>query len=251
MKVMRAGLPSGEAVYGVVDGSALQILSGSPFVELEFTERVVPLESVTPMAPVQPSKIVLAGRNYRKPDVPPATSGDPLILLKPPTAVIGPDEPIVYPSVSSCVKQEAELGVVVGSVCRDLSPDHALGAVFGYTIVDDLGAADLQERDGQWTRGKSYDSFCPVGPVVVTDLEPGDLLITCRVNGALRQRGRTSGMIHGVPQLLAFVSSVMTLLPGDLILTGTPPGAGEIHPGDVVEIEIEGIGVLSNPVVAG
>jgi 2-keto-4-pentenoate hydratase/2-oxohepta-3-ene-1,7-dioic acid hydratase in catechol pathway len=251
MEIMRARLPSGEAAYGIMDGDRLRLLAESPYPGIVEAGRDVPLAEVVPLAPVEPSKVIVVGRNYPPGGVgPPADPGDPLILLKAPSAVIGPGEPIVYPAASRFVKQEAELAVVIGAGGRHLSQEEALDAVFGYTVVDDVGAIDLQEADGQWSRGKSYDSFCPVGPVVVTGLDPSNLTILCRVNGEERQRGSTSSMVHGVDTLVAFISSVMTLLPGDIILTGTPPGSGAVQPGDVVECEVEGIGILTNPVVA-
>jgi 2-keto-4-pentenoate hydratase/2-oxohepta-3-ene-1,7-dioic acid hydratase in catechol pathway len=251
METMRARLRSGEIAYGIVDGDRLRLLDGSPFGGVVEAGRDVPLASVEPLAPVEPSKVVVVGRNYPPAgEARPAMPSDPLVLLKAPSAVIGPGTPIVYPAVSRFVKHEAELGVVIGSGGRHLREEEAHAAVFGYTVVNDLGAIDIQESDGQWVRGKSFDTFCPVGPVVATGLDPSALTILARVNGEERQRASASSMIHGVPALVAFISSVMTLLPGDIVLTGTPPGAGEVHPGDVVECEIEGIGILSNPVVA-
>jgi 2-keto-4-pentenoate hydratase/2-oxohepta-3-ene-1,7-dioic acid hydratase in catechol pathway len=174
----------------------------------------------------------------------------PLLFLKPPSAVIGPGEKIVVPPQSENVEHEAELVVVIGKKGRWIAPERALDYVFGYTIGIDVTARDLQRRDGQWTRGKSFDTFCPLGPWIETELDPADTLITCRVNEEMRQMASTREMVFTVAQLVAFSSTVMTLLAGDLIMTGTPAGVGSIKPGDVVEATVEGIGILRNPVIA-
>jgi len=210
------------------------------------------LDEVQLLAPVEPSKIVCIGRNYvehareHNAEVPTV----PLMFLKPPSAVIGPNESILLPPQSQRVEHEAELAVVIGKRGRGIPADEALSYVFGYTIANDVTARDLQRRDGQWTRGKGFDTFCPIGPWIETDLDPSDALITCRVNGEVRQSGSTRDMVFSVAQLIAFISSVMTLEPGDVILTGTPAGVGPLNPGDVVSVEIEGIGTLVNPVEA-
>lgn len=250
MRIMRVRTPDGEVVYGRAEGGLLLVHRGDPYGDFAPTGRSWALAEVAVLAPVEPSKIVVVGRNYPRPGEP-APTGEPLILLKAPTSVIGPGAPIVYPPDSQHVKLEAELAVVIGKAARHVSADEALSYVLGYTAANDLGAVDLQERDGQWVRGKSYDTFCPLGPAVVTGIDPSDLLITCRVNGRECQRASTAEMFHSVAHLVAFSSRVMTLLPGDVMVTGTPPGAIEVVPGDRVEIEIEGIGILDNPVVAG
>ena len=176
---------------------------------------------------------------------------EPAIFLKPPTSVIGPLQAIRYPEESSNVHHEAELAVVMGKVAKDVKMEDASQYVLGYTAANDVTARDLQKSDVQWTRGKGFDSFCPLGPAIDTDIDPLEgLQVTCRVNGELRQSGSTGDMIFGVAELIAYVSRIMTLLPGDVILTGTPSGVGPIEVGDRVEVEIEGIGVLMNPVVA-
>ncbi len=203
------------------------------------------------LAPVTPGKIIGIGSNYRDharemgKDVP----TQPKIFLKPPSAVIGPGEPICIPPGTERVDHEAELGVVIGERASRVSVDHALRYVFGYTVVNDVTARDFQRADGVFARAKGFDSFCPVGPALVTGLAPDELRVRCTVDGALRQDGSTADMVFGVAELIAFVSSVMTLEPGDLIATGTPAGVGAIVAGQRVEVFVEGIGTLTNPVV--
>jgi 2-keto-4-pentenoate hydratase/2-oxohepta-3-ene-1,7-dioic acid hydratase in catechol pathway len=210
--------------------------------------------AATRLAPVAPSKIICVGRNYRAHaselghEVPP----EPLLFLKPPSSLLDPDGIIELPppSISGRVDHEAELGVIVGRRARRVSPDEAAACIFGCTIVGDITARDLQKKDGQWTRAKGMDTFCPVGPVVVTGLDPQALTIACRVNGELRQSGSTADMIFSVATVIAYVSQVMTLDPGDLLVTGTPPGVGPLHDADQLEIEIPGIGTLRARVAA-
>lgn len=173
---------------------------------------------------------------------------EPVIFLKPDTALSGPGEPIVYPAASREVHHEAELAVVIGKLAKDVRPEEAAEYIRGYTCFNDVTARDLQRRDGQWTRAKSFDTFAPAGPTVVAGLDPSSLAIECYVNGVRRQSSSTRNLIFPVPELVSFVSRVMTLHPGDLIATGTPPGVGPIRPGDLVEVVIEGIGRLANPV---
>ena len=205
------------------------------------------------LAPVTfaPSKIVGIGQNYRAhaAEMGKGIPGEPLMFLKPPSALCRDGDPIGRPPGYLRVDHEAELGVIIGTRARRVSRDTALEHVLGYVCVNDVTVRDLQTRDGQWTRAKGFDSFCPVGPRIVSGLDPADLEIIARVNGAVRQHSRTSDLIFDVPTLIAFVSQHMTLEPGDLISTGTPAGVGNLVPGDVVEIEIEGIGVLTNHVV--
>ena len=202
------------------------------------------------LAPVQPGKIIGVGRNYadhakeQNAEVP----AYPMIFLKAPSAVIGPGDAIVLPPQSARVDYEAELAVVIGKKGRWIKTDDVYNHIFGYSIANDVTARDLQNRDGQWTRSKSFDTFCPLGPWVETDLDVTDALIYCRVNGQVRQMSSTREMVFSVPQLVVFISSVMTLNPGDVILTGTPAGIGPIEHGDVVEVEIDGIGSMKNPV---
>jgi 2-keto-4-pentenoate hydratase/2-oxohepta-3-ene-1,7-dioic acid hydratase in catechol pathway len=175
---------------------------------------------------------------------------EPIIFLKPSTSVIGPGDPISYPSMSRRVDHEAELAIVIGRLARRVSADGASSAILGYTCANDVTARDLQQKDGQWTRAKSFDGFCPLGPWIETEVDPADLEVLCRVNGEVRQSARTSQLAFPPPVLVEFISRVMTLLPGDVILTGTPAGVGPLQSGDKVEVEMEGIGVLDNEVSA-
>jgi 2-keto-4-pentenoate hydratase/2-oxohepta-3-ene-1,7-dioic acid hydratase in catechol pathway len=203
-------------------------------------------------APIRaPGKIIGVGRNYRAhaKELDNAVPDEPLLFFKPPSSLVPSGAPIVRPRGSWRVDFEGELGVVIGRTCRRVSKADAMGYVFGYTIVNDVTVRDLQKKDGQFTRAKGFDSFCPVGPAVVTDLDPTKLRVVTRVDGVVKQDGLTSDMIFDIPTLIEVISRVMTLEPGDLISTGTPEGVGPIQPGNLVEIEIEGIGTLSNPVV--
>jgi 2-keto-4-pentenoate hydratase/2-oxohepta-3-ene-1,7-dioic acid hydratase in catechol pathway len=246
--------------WGTVEGPAdaprealtVAAIAGHPFGPITFTGDRWALPDVRLLSPVLPSKVVAIGKNYAEHaremggTVPQA----PLIFLKPSTSVIGDGDTIRLPASSSEVHYEGELAVVIGTPARNVSADDALAHVFGYAAANDVTARDQQRADVQFTRSKGYDSFCPFGPWVETVLDPADLRVVTRVNGAVEQDGRTSQMIHDVAALIAFVSGVMTLLPGDVLLTGTPAGVGPIVAGDTVEVEIEGIGTLRNPVAA-
>jgi 2-keto-4-pentenoate hydratase/2-oxohepta-3-ene-1,7-dioic acid hydratase in catechol pathway len=203
------------------------------------------------LSPLVPGKIVGVGRNYpehaREHDA--EVPEVPMLFLKPPSAVIGPREPIRLPAQSQQVEHEAELAVVMGKRTREITPDQARDFIFGYTAANDVTARDLQRKDGQWTRAKGFDTFCPLGPWIDTEADPSDLRITCRVNGRIRQLASTREMVFSVFQLVAFVSGIMTLEVGDVLLTGTPAGVGPIQAGDSVQVEIEGIGILENPVI--
>jgi 2-keto-4-pentenoate hydratase/2-oxohepta-3-ene-1,7-dioic acid hydratase in catechol pathway len=256
----------GDPRYGVVEGAAdtgpagsedervLAVVEGDPLYRpVTFTGERVPMADARLLAPVIPrSKVVAVGRNYAEHaaemggDVPP----EPLCFLKPNTSVVGPGEPISYPRQSSEVHFEGELAVVIGRLCRDVPSERVGEVVYGYTCANDVTARDLQKKDGQWWRAKGFDTFCPVGPWVVTDLDVSDLAIATTVNGERRQDARTSQMVYDVATLVAHVSSAMTLLPGDLLLTGTPAGVGRLAVGDEVAVGIEGIGTLRNRVVA-
>ena len=243
-------------VFGVVDGTDddahVTAIDGHPFGPFELTGARFPLTEVRLLAPVVPSKVVAVGKNYADhvKEMGGEAPSDPVLFLKPSTAVIGPDDPVRLPSLSAEVHHEAELAVVVGRLVREVPIERALEAVLGYTCANDVTARDLQRADGQWTRAKGFDTFCPLGPWVETDLDPDDLLVRCTVDGEVRQEARTSAMLHPVAELVSYVSAVMTLLPGDVLLTGTPAGVGPIVDGDVVEVTVEGIGTLRNPVVA-
>lgn len=248
---LSAGSGSGYgASYGWILDDQIGRLVGDPFGEFRRQETDLPLASVRLLAPIVPGKIIGIGRNYlehakeRGVEVPEI----PLIFLKPPSAVIGPGQKILLPPQSQQVDHEAELAVVIGRRARWVKSENALDFVMGYTIANDVTARDLQKRDGQWTRGKGFDTFCPLGPWIDTDFAPLDALITCHVNGEMRQMGSTRDMVFSIRQLIAFITSVMTLEPGDVILTGTPAGIGPLRPDDIVEVAIQGIGTLRNPV---
>jgi 2-keto-4-pentenoate hydratase/2-oxohepta-3-ene-1,7-dioic acid hydratase in catechol pathway len=238
---------------GAVEGEYVRPLRGTFFEEPILTGEDVPLEDVKLLAPVLPSKVVAVGKNYAAhaaemgSDMP----EEPIIFLKPSTSVIGTDDPIPYPDISRRVDHEGELALVIGRLARRVPADDAARYVLGYTCANDVTARDLQAKDGQWTRAKGFDGFCPLGPWIETELDPSDLALETRVNGDVRQSARTSQLAFGPAALVEFVTRVMTLLPGDVILTGTPDGVGPVVVGDRVEVEIEGLGVLSNPVVDG
>jgi 2-keto-4-pentenoate hydratase/2-oxohepta-3-ene-1,7-dioic acid hydratase in catechol pathway len=242
---------AGQERWGVVEGEVVRPLGAAPWAGGLPEGKGVPLADVTLLAPAEPTKIVGVGRNYHAHAkelggvVPPV----PLIFLKPPTAIIGPQEAIRCPEQSREVHHEGELGVVVGRPLSRASPAEARLAVFGYTCVNDVTARDIQREEKLFTRAKGFDTFCPVGPLVETALDPLDVSVVCRVNGAERQRGYTRDMAFDVFFLLSWISHVMTLLPGDLVSTGTPEGVGPIKRGDWVEVEVAGVGVLRNPVV--
>lgn len=242
--------PDQPPTWGWLAGDRIGVLNGSPFDEFRREEAVLPLESAQILHPVIPGKIVCVGRNYvahaaehasEVPDI-------PLLFLKPPNTVIGPDEAILLPPQSKQVEHEAELAVVISQRGRWIRPEDAADYILGFTAANDVTARDLQRHDDQWTRSKSFDTFCPLGPWIETDLDPADALITCSVNGQMRQMASTRDMVFTVHHLVAFISSVMTLEAGDVILTGTPAGVGPLIDGDEVKVEIEGLGTLSNPV---
>lgn len=213
----------------------------------------IPLSEVTLLAPVTPSKVVCVGRNYveHAAELGNPMPSEPLLFLKAPSAIIASAETIRLPPQSLQVEHEGELGVVIGRLASNLNAGQdALSYVLGYTCVNDVTARDLQRKDVQFTRAKSFDTFCPVGPFIATDINPADVAVTTRVNGLVRQNGRTSAMAFSVAYLVRYISQVMTLLPGDLIATGTPAGVSRLADGDVVEVEVEGVGVLRNPVAS-
>lgn len=250
MRFVRFSVGDRAPQYGWMFQDKIGALEGDLFGEYRRLEAGMPLERVRLYAPVIPSKIIAVGRNYAEhakeqnvevPDM-------PLIFLKPPSSIIGPGDKIILPPQSQRVEHEGELAVVIGKPGRWIPAEKALEHVFGYTCANDVTARDLQRRDGQWTRGKGFDTFCPLGPWIETELDPADALVACRVNGEMRQMASTREMVFTIPQLIAFISSVMTLQPGDLILTGTPAGISPLEDGDSVEVSVEGIGELRNPV---
>ncbi len=239
--------------YGIVDDGELVVLAGDPmFAGFDTTGERVPLADVALLAPVIPrSKVVCIGKNYHDhaAEMGGEAPAEPLMFLKPNTSVIGPGDVIVRPtSLSSHTDYEGELAVVIGRIAKNVPAEKASDYIFGYTVANDVTARDLQRSDGQWSRAKGFDTFCPVGPVIETDLDLETAAITTRVNGEVRQQGPVSDMIHGIGALVAYASAVFTLLPGDLILTGTPAGVGPFVAGDAVEVEVSGIGVLRNTV---
>ncbi len=245
---------AGRVAYGVVEGTDILELPGHPFARpgepLSTTGVVHDLDDVRLLAPVLPSKVVGIGKNFADHAVemggsPPAA---PLMFLKPTTAVIGPDDAILLPPESQDVQFEAELAVVVGRLCRRVPVADAPSVVLGYTCANDVTARDLQHQDGQWARAKGFDTFCPLGPWIDTSLDPADVVVECEVNGQTRQRATTSSLVHPVAELIAAVSAVMTLLPGDVLLTGTPAGVGPLAPGDEVAVTVGGLGTLVNRV---
>lgn len=249
MRIVRV-LSQRQVCYGIFGGSDIELLRGDPFERLERKFVSVAATKVTFLPPVVPSKVVAVGLNYldhaRELDMELPT--EPILFLKPPSSVIGPGAAIVYPTSSREVHHEAELAVIIGRRAKKVAVGQALEYILGYTCANDVTARDLQRQDGQWGRAKSFDTFCPLGPYIETELDPDSLTIKARVNGQTRQDSSTAQMIFPVAELVSFISEVMTLEPGDVILTGTPPGVGEVHVGDEVEVEIGGIGILRNSV---
>jgi len=240
----------GSASYGVADGSGVARLKGTPFDGIRYSNQCFNLNEIKLLPPCNPSKVVAIGLNYKshaaelKYDLP----GSPLMFLKPSTAIIGPGEDIVYPLISKQVDFEGELGIVIGKQAHLVPTEEALKYVFGYTCFNDVTARDLQKQDGQWTRAKGFDTFAAIGPWIETQLDTSALKLETRLNGKLRQSGNTADLIFPVDELVSSVSHVMTLLPGDVIASGTPAGIGPMQHGDAVEVEIEGIGTLVNKV---
>lgn len=248
MRIIRYIHRDAPPAYGWVQDDKLGRLDGSLFAGYRRQKAEINLDEVQILEPVLPSKVICVGRNYashaaeQNAEIPEI----PLLFLKPPTSIISSGGVIILPPQSSRVEHEAELAVVIGKKGRWISPDSASEYIFGYTIANDVTARDLQRSDNQWTRGKGFDTFCPIGPWVETEFDPSDAMITCTVNGELRQMASTKDMIFSIRQLIAFTSSIMTLIPGDILLTGTPSGVGGLQAGDKIEISIEGIGTLIN-----
>ena len=245
-----------DPMFGLVDGAGEKIaeITGDPlYTKIELTGTVHQVEDVRLLAPVIPrSKIIGIGRNYadHAKEMGNEVPAEPLMFLIPNTAVIGPGDPVVMPEISERVDYEGELAVVIGRMCKDVSPEEAKKVVLGYTISNDVTARDLQKSDGQWSRAKGFDTFCPLGPWIETDLDPADSRVTTRLGGEVVQDGPTSDMIFGVAELISHASRAFTLLPGDVILTGTPEGVGPVKAGQRVEVEVPEIGVLANTYVA-
>ena len=242
----------GETAYGVVEGDQVRQLTAPPFEDHQITDHAHALSDVRLLAPVVPGKVVAIGLNYRSHlgDREPPKVPEP--FLKTTTSVIGDGDSIIIPREAIeegvRIQPEAEMTIVIGRRCRRASRADALSYVLGYTCGNDVSARDWQRNDLQWWRAKSSDTFSPIGPFIVSDLDPGNLRLTCRINGRTAQEQSTSDLLHDVPTIIEFVGSVMTLEPGDVIMTGTPGAPGDIHDGDTVEVELEGVGVLTNPV---
>lgn len=266
MRIARFSI-DGNVAFGAVEGSTalaasegelvLDIIKGIPFADFELSGTKVPLSKVRLLPPVLPNKVVAIGRNYAehaaelgnaifdsegRPDA-------PITFFKPSTSVVGPGDPIAYPSFSQDLQHEAELAVVIGRMCREVPRERVKDVILGYTCANDVTARDVQQREKQWARAKGFDSACPLGPWIETDLDPSDLTIQCTVNGEQRQLGRTSDMVRSIEDLIVHITEAMTLLPGDVILTGTPAGVGPLNVGDEVAVTIEGIGTLTNKVI--
>jgi 2-keto-4-pentenoate hydratase/2-oxohepta-3-ene-1,7-dioic acid hydratase in catechol pathway len=240
----------GRVRYGLWEDGAIRLFEGSPFAGGKPGRKNVRADKARLLAPCRPSKVVAVGLNYRShaQEMGVSLPAEPMLFIKPSTAVIGPGAPIALPEMSRRVDYEAELGVVMGRTCRGVTPEAAPDYILGYTCLNDVTARDLQAADVQYTRAKGFDTFCPIGPAVALDVDPRDLRVRCRLNGRVRQDGRTSDLAWSAAELTSFISRVMTLHPGDVIATGTPSGIGPVSPGDTVVIEVSGIGRLVNPV---
>ncbi len=240
----------GTPTWGLVDGDQILIIDGDLFGQHHVTNQKVPLSGSRLLAPVTPTKIVCVGLNYadhvKESQSANAIPEEPVTFMKPRTALIGPNDTILMPPASKRVDYEGEIGVVIARTCHKLSPEQVSENIFGVTCVNDVTARDLQKKDVQWTRGKGFDTFCPVGPFLVTGADYLKLNISSRLNGETRQSSNSRHMIFPIPQLISFMNHVMTLNPGDLIVTGTPEGVGPMTDGDIVEVEVEGIGILRN-----
>jgi 2-keto-4-pentenoate hydratase/2-oxohepta-3-ene-1,7-dioic acid hydratase in catechol pathway len=257
--VVQEAAPDGVASAAIgpdTDGLTIAELQGHPFgvgtESVRYTGQSYPVADVRLLAPVLPTKVVAIGKNYadHAREMGGEPPDEPVIFLKPSTSVIGPGDPVARPvKLSERVDFEGELAVVIGRLCRDVPPERVSEVIFGYTCANDVTARDLQAKDGQWTRAKGFDTFCPLGPWIETGLDPSDLELTTTVNGEVKQHARTSQLLHDVTAVVCYVTSVMTLLPGDILLTGTPAGIGPLVHGDRVSVAIQGIGALTNPVV--
>jgi len=250
MKIVRYTIDK-TTEYGIWDGESVQSLTATPYRQLKTSNHYHRLSDLKLLPPCTPSKIVALGLNYHSHarEIKMPVPAEPLIFLKPSTSVIGPEDNIVYPESSERIDYEGELGVVIKNRTRRVSTREAMSHVLGYTCFNDVTARDLQYRDKQWARAKSFDTFAAIGPCIETELDPGNVSLETYLNGELRQQGNTSDLVFPVPELVSFISHIMTLLPGDIIATGTPSGIGPMKPGDTVEVKIAPIGTLRNYVV--
>lgn len=250
MKLLRF-VSGGEAHYGVLVGDLVHRVASDVLGKCEPAALVGPPSEVRLLAPCLPTKILAIGLNYENPDQEGATAfpDDPIVSLKPPSSVIGPDEPIVWPRLSQRVDFEGELAVVIGQLARDVPASRAAEYILGVTCANDVTARDIQRREGHWAKAKGFDTFCPLGPFIETEPNWSELQLTTRVSGEVRQTALTRQLHYGPAALVSYISSIMTLYPGDIILTGTPPGFGPLRVGDTVEVAVSGVGALRNPVV--
>lgn len=254
MRLGRVASPDGVAFVsldGEGDATVAKEIAEHPFGTPTFTGRSWPLADVRLLAPILASKVICIGKNYaaHAAEMGSEAPADPVIFLKPNTSIIGPEVPIVRPPSSERVDYEGELAIVIGRPCKDVAAAKAGEVILGYTVANDVTARDQQKADGQWTRGKGYDTFCPLGPWIDTDFDPSDVEITTELDGEIKQRSRTSLMLHDIGTIVEWISRVMTLLPGDVILTGTPEGIGPMVAGQRVSVSVAGLGTLSNPVI--
>jgi 2-keto-4-pentenoate hydratase/2-oxohepta-3-ene-1,7-dioic acid hydratase in catechol pathway len=249
VRIARIAHPQGVAFVAVHGEEAAEIAE-HPFGTPTFTGRKWPLADVRLLAPILPTKIIGIGRNYadHAAELGNEVPAEPLVFLKPNTSVVGPNVEIKIPAASERVDFEGELAVIIGQPCREVSKAKAMSVVMGYTIANDVTARDLQKKDVQFTRAKGFDTFCPMGPFIETEFDPSDVRVVTELDGEVKQDGRTSLMVHDIPSLIAYVSGIMTLLPGDVILTGTPAGVGPMRAGQTVSVTVDGLGTLTNPV---
>lgn len=247
-KYARFSIDGGPSKYGLVENDVIIETDGDIFSSFKVTEKKYSIKNVKILAPCLPSKVVAVGLNYidHAKELGMKVPDEPVLFMKPSTSVIGPDDNIIYPKMSRRVDYEAELAVVIKDKTKNIQPEEANAHIFGYTCLNDVTARDLQKKDGQWTRAKSFDTFCPIGPYIVTDINPDNLKIALFLNGQLKQSSTTSNLIFNVQKLVSFISKVMTLFPGDIIATGTPSGIGPLKRGDKVEVVIEKVGRLRN-----
>ncbi|MBO4305782.1 MAG: fumarylacetoacetate hydrolase family protein [Clostridia bacterium] len=250
MKIIRAKADS-EVFYAILDGFTVKRLSHAPYDGIEEDGRTYRLEEVTLLPPAEPTKIVAVGKNYRAhaDEMGEGQPEEPLLFIKPNTCIVGNGDDVVYPTISHRLDYEGELGVVIGKKCHAVEKGHSADVIFGYTCLNDVTARDIQKAVSQWTRGKGFDTFCPIGPHIETELDPSHSAIETRLNGEVRQHSTIDCMTHDIDKLVCYITECMTLLPGDIIATGTPAGIGSMQRGDTVEVEIEGIGILRNRIV--
>ena len=247
-KYARFSISGSPSKYGLIEDDVIIEIDGDIFTEFKVTEKKYSIKNVKILAPCFPSKVVAVGLNYidHAKELGMKAPEEPILFMKPSTSVIGPNDNIIYPKMSRRVDYEAELAVVIKDKTKNVKPEEAHTHIFGYTCLNDVTARDLQKKDGQWTRAKSFDTFCPIGPYIVTDINPDNLKIALFLNGQLKQSSFTSNLIFNVQKLVSFISKVMTLFPGDIITTGTPSGIGPLKRGDKVEVVIEKVGRLRN-----